>query len=150
MCTQTSSIYIIFYQVFGKKIRNKNRSAPIGLSHSLRFSHFLCLNLMWKASCMPLLITNNPGNSSMPFLQLYFLYCSNKINGGIQTIFHRSELWCTWCRWSLVNNLAIALQKIQPWQFFPPSRALSRFPFHSTEPHFKEKKITEEIIQSSS
>lgn len=62
--------------------RNKSRSAPFGLSCSLRFSHFLCLNLMWKASCMPLLITNNPGNSSMPFLQLYFLYCSNKINGG--------------------------------------------------------------------
>lgn len=62
--------------------KNKTRSAPVGLSCSLRFSHFLCLNLMWKASCMPLLITNNPGNSSMPFLQLYFLYCSNKINGG--------------------------------------------------------------------
>lgn len=76
---QSSSIYIIFYQIFGKKQKQVSSRRPFC---SLRFSHFLCLNLMWKASCMPLLITNNPGNSSMPFLQLYFLYCSNKINGG--------------------------------------------------------------------
>lgn len=69
-------VYIIFYQSFQRKGKRK-----MSLSHSHRFSPFR-LNLMWKASCMPLLITNNPEYSSMPFLQLYFLYCSNKINGG--------------------------------------------------------------------
>lgn len=62
--------------------------------------------------------------------------------GGIQTIFHRSELRCTWSRWSLFNNLAIALQKIQPRQLFFPSQAFCRFLFHSSETHFKKKKIS--------
>lgn len=92
----------------------KKKTTKLKLSHPHRhrFSHFLCWNFMWKASQVSLLITNNPGYTSMPFLQLYFLYCSSKINGGIHTIFHRSEIQCTGCSQSLVNNTARALRKL--------------------------------------
>ena len=99
----------IFNQNFQKK---KNTKLKLSHPHRHRFSHFLCWNFMWKASQVSLLITNNPGYTSMPFLQLYFLYCSSKLNGGIHTIFHRSEIQCTGCSQSLVNNTARALRKL--------------------------------------